>query len=267
MWEQIGGAVAGAGLSYLGARRARHQYDALANELRGFATPLPFNITSDFGSVTGGQDARLSLAPRLRALADQYYGASQNFIPSINPINMNIGEYQPFDVDASARERFNIMESILAPGRDKAIGNLESRLFSQGLLTSTPGYEARASMQSGIEGERLKNLLSAFGEARSMSEEVRARQGEERARFGLTLGAQQSNLESLEALQRLGLNLEQLPMGLLDASLRGTTGMASARAGIAGALGDLGPRPDPMGALLSSAGSSLMNRSLSSFGK
>ena len=249
-----------AGLSFLGARAQARTDRATRSHLEETYGNTPaFNLNGSFGSVTGGQDARLNLAPRLEQLqtgtaTGAQAGLSQlGGVPSFNSLSGPLSYQGPgaFDIDGAAADRFNVLESILAPGREKSFGQLDTNLFNRGLLTSTTGTEAQAGARQGVEQQRLQDLLASFGEARAGYEtglkgfqsDLQAQQEARLGREGLISGAQgerDSLLRQILGLSGASTGIDDLGIKALQTSLQSGADSQRSRTGLAGALAGLG---------------------------
>jgi hypothetical protein len=269
--------LGGAALSYLGSRQQENSDTAFRANLQDTYGGTPaFNLAGAFGSVTGGQDARINLAPRLESLQTGTAGGAQSGlsqlqgIPSFNQLSgpLNFQGPEAFDVDKSATDRFNILEQILAPGREKSFGQLDTNLFNRGLLTSTTGVEAQVGARQGVEQQRLQDLLSSFGEARAGYETnlkgyQAGLQGQQEARLGregLISGAQAergSILQQVLGLSGVSTGIDNFELQALLGSLGAGANAQASNANLAGAVSRLGSPVSSTGSLLSGAGSIL----------
>lgn len=279
-------AVAGAALSYAGARQQANTDRAFrANLADTYGNTPAFNLAGSFGSVTGGQDARVNLAPRLEMLQSGTAEGAQaglaqlGGVPSFNQLSGPLSYQGPgsFDVDKAATDRFNVLESILAPGREKSFANLDTNLFNRGLLTSTTGTEAQVGARQGVEQQRLQDLLASFGEARAGYETglkgyQADLQGQEQARLGregLISGAQAERsgiLQQILGLTGASQGVDRLGLDALIASLGAGGNAQTSRTSLAGHLAGLGVPVSATGSALSGAGRALSSYGTSSLG-
>jgi len=86
---------------------------------------------------------------------------------ALNVAGQAQGAFGSFDPMQAATERFDALDSILQPGRERERSGLESRLFAQGRLDSTGGARQMGEYEAGIERERANMLNTQFGEAQT----------------------------------------------------------------------------------------------------
>jgi hypothetical protein len=75
------------------------------------------------------------------------------------------GALGSFDPMTAAQERFDKLDSILQPGRERTRSGLESRMFAQGRMDSTAGSRELADLEAGFQRERAGMLDQQFGQA------------------------------------------------------------------------------------------------------
>jgi len=156
----------------------------------------PANISSGSGSVNydkGTNTFNAELDPRLKQIQEGLFGAGSSFLGELDSFN-------PDEFGANVTDR---LRRLAAPKESQDRLNQENRLFSQGLLNSTLG------------GERQENLYTA----QALAEEQRVARG-----FSLGQDVQGNLLDRGLRSFNAGTNLEQLPQGLLNASLSGGRG-------------------------------------------
>jgi hypothetical protein len=82
------------------------------------------------------------------------------------------GALGSFDPMTAAQDRFDKLDSILQPGRERTRSGLESRMFAQGRLDSTAGSRELADLEAGFQRERAGMLDQQFGQAQGAQQNL-----------------------------------------------------------------------------------------------
>lgn len=216
-----------------------------AGDPRGFADPLGLFGRGLFDNKPSNEQQIpkrlvMRLAPNLERLGIQ---GKTSAAQAMDMSSQAMDEYGSFNPLMAAMSRFGIMEQLLAPDRERSLGQLDTNLFRRGLLTSTTGYGAQREARQGIEQERLRSLLESFGEARAQQASIL--QGA--TGFG-DLAARMTDI---------GLAPDKLSLDAIATSIGGGTELVKGRGSIASGLAGLGPKPSASGSLLQGLGSAL----------
>ena len=149
----------------------------------------PMGMTTGIGTTSfqDGQGA-FQLSPELQSTYQQLLGGGQEAL----------GAAQEYDPYAAAETLFGRMDSILAGGRERERGGLESRLLAQGRLGSTGGAFQQQGQEQAFEQQRAQQLNQAFGQAQQVQQGL----------FGQGL----AGIQGATGLQQMGQN--QLSLGL-----------------------------------------------------
>lgn len=114
-----------------------------------------------------------------------------------------------FDPFGAAEEQFQRMESILAPGRERAREAQEARLFAQGRLGSTGGSLEQQALGEAQEQSRRAQLVEALGQAQGIQRQA--------ADIGLGIGGfglqqQLAGQQRAGQLADIGFGMERLAL-------------------------------------------------------
>lgn len=160
-----------------------------ANSIGG-ASFSPLNIQSGIGGVsTEDGVTTTTLDPRFQALSDQLTGVSGGLF----------GQLQG-DPTIAASDLFTQALALAAPEQARARSSNEARLFAQGRLGSTGGLFQTQGLERGISDAKNQLALQSIFDAQSLQDQLLNR----------GLAAQQGSIQ-----------LEQLPLGLLNPSMQG----------------------------------------------
>ena len=127
----------------------------------------PFNSTTGLGSAnfTGDGNINTSLDPRFLGIQNQFLGGSSGALGQLGAFGNNpFQASQPFDLQGTTQNQFNLLEGLQQPSRDQATLDLEERLFAQGRLGSTGGTGQQSSLQDQFRLQQAQNMQSAFGQ-------------------------------------------------------------------------------------------------------
>lgn len=178
------GALLGAGLGIAGG---------LLGAKKSKARFQPFDINTGFGSVDATQGGlTTNLDPRFQAISDQLLGQAGGLF----------GQLQG-DPSIAADDLFQQAQALVAPEQARARASNASQLFAQGQLGSTGGALRTGALEGSIADAQSQLALQSIFDAQRLQDQLLNR----------GLAAQSGSLQ-----------LEQLPMGLLNASLSGGQG-------------------------------------------
>lgn len=180
----------------------------------------PMNITTGFGSVKnvdGGLTT--SLDPRFQGLSDQLEGVSSGLF----------GQLQG-DPRIAANDLFAQAMGMAAPEQARARASNDAKLFARGQLGSTGGGLQTQGLEQGIFNSNNQLAMQSIFDAQSLQDQM----------FG-------RGMVALQGMQ----SIEQMPLGLLQASMQGGAGRFQAdsaaaqqansrRAGIGSMISDFG---------------------------
>lgn len=204
----------------------------------------PTDITTGYGGVTFDPTtgaATTSLSPEMQAQVDQLLSGATGAFTAANQ----------FDPYAAADTLFSRMENILAGGRTRQQGQLESRLLAQGRLGSTGGMFDQQALNQAIEAQRAQNLNQSFGTAQAVQQGLfnqgiaglNAAMGVQQmplalANLGISAGTGQMNAQMFNAQNQIQQNqlmpnlLTSLGTGALTGYMMGGLGGAAAGGGL-----------------------------------
>lgn len=226
----------------------------------------PFSTATEAGSVNV-EDGNITttLAPQYRDIVNMLVGAFGGVQPSLSPEALALGRgatgagagflsgLSSFDPTTAAKEQFDIMESILEPGRQRSREELEAKLLRQGRLGSTGGGIESESLETAIEQSRRAGLLDAMRQSQAVQKQ--------QAELATSLGAFGGTVEDTQLqrlLQSLGTAtaLEALPieLGQLGALYSGQKSAHDINAANINAQNQQGAFGDLLGGLLTGAG-------------
>ena len=192
----------------------------------------PYSTTSGVGSTKVVDDQiTTTLDPRYQAISEQLTGGLAGYTPGLSAGARELGagatagagmfmQGAMRDPTELGRSQFELMESILSPGRERARTSLEERLLAQGRLGSSGGALTQGALETSIEESRRKSLYDAL----MQGQQVQQQQAGLFNLFGqYGLGAEQAQEASLfRGLQgALGLEMAPLSYAQLGTSLSG----------------------------------------------
>ena len=157
----FGGLLGGAG-SLLGAFGGGGSSSSTSSD----RTVGPFSSQSGVGSAAwNGNKATTQLDDRYLGLQNQFLGQTSQGLGQLGAFGNNpFQASQPFDLQGTTQNQFNLLEGLQQPSRDQATLDLEERLFSQGRLGSTGGTGQQSSLQDQFRLQQAQNMQSAFGQ-------------------------------------------------------------------------------------------------------
>ena len=156
----------------------------------------PFKSNSGLGRTAfDGKKNVMTLDPRFLQAQNQFLGQSGVNIGQLGAFNNNpFQASQPFDLQQTTQDQFNLLEGLQQGSRDQASQDLEERLFAQGRLGSTGGTGQQSSLQDQFRLQQAQNMQSAFGQGL---------QGQQQ-QFGQDAASNQQRLAQQQLLSSLG---------------------------------------------------------------
>lgn len=126
----------------------------------------PFSTRTGLGFAGWDEDnATTTLDPRFLQAQNQFLGQSGVNVGQLGAFSNNpFQASQPFDLQGTTQNQFNLLEGLQQPSRDQASQDLEERLFAQGRLGSTGGTGQQSSLQDQFRLQQAQNMQSAFGQ-------------------------------------------------------------------------------------------------------
>ncbi len=104
----------------------------------------------------------------LPALLGQMYAKSgQGAFPLLaGQYEAGVPQFNMDDFRSQTQDIYGMMEELMADDRGRAREDMQSRLYAQGRLGSTGGALEQEALESAIEEQRTRNMLSAMDTAR-----------------------------------------------------------------------------------------------------
>ena len=126
----------------------------------------PFNTNSGLGSTSfDGANSTTTLDPRFLQAQNNFLGQSGSNLGQLGAFGNNpFQQSQPFDLQQTTQEQYNLLEGLQANARNEAVMGQEERLFNQGRLGSTGGIAEQRGLQDSIGQQQTQNMQSAFGQ-------------------------------------------------------------------------------------------------------
>lgn len=196
------------------------------------------------GQVTLTQDPRMQANMRMLdvlgkqqgggagALAGEVTGYGQQALGTAERLLSEAGGFDPL---AAAEQRFQRLQSVLQPERERRQQALESRLFKQGRLDSTGGYRGQADLEAALAREDAMLLDRQFQEAEQARQA--ALTGGLQAGAGGTTAQQSQFQQFLQALGAQG-DVAAAPLRVAGVSQDIAASEAARRAAASGAIGN-----------------------------
>lgn len=127
----------------------------------------PFSSRSGVGSATFGEGGNISttLDPRFLQFQNDFLGQSGSNLGQLGAFGNNpFQQSQPFNLQQTTQDQYNLLEGLQANARNEAVMGQEERLFNQGRLGSTGGIAEQRGLQDSIGQQQTQNMQSAFGQ-------------------------------------------------------------------------------------------------------
>jgi hypothetical protein len=126
----------------------------------------PFKTSSGLGSTNfDGANSTSTLDPRFLQAQNNFLGQSGDSLGQLGAFgNSPFQQSQPFNLQQTTQDQYNLLESMQANARQEQTMGLEERLFNQGRLGSTGGIAQQRGLQDSIGQQQTANMNSAFGQ-------------------------------------------------------------------------------------------------------
>jgi len=126
----------------------------------------PFSGTTGLGSVGYTQQpmydetgAMVGTQPTFNAQLSQPQAAMQNQL--MGAASGMFGQLQNFNPLSYTQDQYGMLQELLRPQQEKAVSDMESRLFAQGRLGSTGGALQQQAVQDAINQQNLQAAMQA----------------------------------------------------------------------------------------------------------
>ena len=192
----------------------------------------PFSGTTGLGSVGyGGGQFNTQLSQPQANMQNQLMGAASGMFDQL-------GSYDPLNY---TRDQYGMLQELLRPQQEKAVSDMESRLFAQGRLGSTGGALQQQAVQDAINQQNLQAAMQAQ-QSGLQAQQALSQMG--RGLFETALTPEQMLMNQMQVMGGLAprdilREGGETPLDNLTDAVKG--GINSLREGLGGgAIGDVG---------------------------